>query len=213
MMVTYWLQTLRSNNIVCNLINTWVELWSNFEMTKPHTSPSRASYVVSVATPSDENGRKLPEVHCVWIGYICHGQGIFIGTHSPVRIKLIGVSSWANKYTNSNKLESPILNYIGVNLVGIYWFRYWGSDVPVWQGCVSKILRRNRDTIRPHGRPHQWGHEGRRSLITAQEDKQLIWTVTDNCFISAPRLPVEVIRRFGRKLSVRRIVNRLLATD
>ena len=116
MMVTYWLQTLRSNTIVCNLINTWVELWPNFEMTKPHTSPSRASYVVSVATPSDENGRKIPEVHCVWIGYLCHGQGIFIGTHSPVRIKLIGVSSWANKYTNSKKS--------GITYTKLYWCEF-----------------------------------------------------------------------------------------
>ena len=77
----------------------------------------------------------------------------------------------------------------------------------VSQGCVSKILRRNRDT----GRPPRRRRGGRRSLTTAQ-DRRLIRMARDNRFISAHRLRVDMIRRFGRRLSVRSIVNRLLVT-
>ena len=77
----------------------------------------------------------------------------------------------------------------------------------VSQTCVSKILRRERDT----GRPHPRRRGDRRSLTTTWEDRQLFLMVRDNCFISAPRLRVEMIRRFRRGLSVRSIVYRLLA--
>ena len=67
--------------------------------------------------------------------------------------------------------------------------------------CVSKILRRNRDGVRPHQRRRG----GRRSLTTTREDRQLIRMDRENRFIS------DMIRRFRRSLSVRSIVNRLLA--
>ena len=75
----------------------------------------------------------------------------------------------------------------------------------VSQGCISKILRCNWDT----GRQHQRRRWGRRSLTTDRENRQLIRMVRDNGFISAPRLCVDMIRRFRRSLSVRSIVNRL----
>ena len=63
----------------------------------------------------------------------------------------------------------------------------------VSQRYASKILRRNRDT----SRPHQRRRGGRRSLTTAQEDRQLIRMVRNNRFISAPRPPMEMIRHLG----------------
>ena len=77
----------------------------------------------------------------------------------------------------------------------------------VLQGFVSKLLR----CIRDIGQPHQWRLGSSRSLNTAREDKQLIQMVIDNRFIPTARLCVEMIRRFLRRLSVRSMVNRLLA--
>ena len=51
----------------------------------------------------------------------------------------------------------------------------------------------------------------RESLITAREGKQLIRMVIDNRFIPAAHLCVEMICQFLRRLSVRSMVNRLLA--
>ena len=54
---------------------------------------------------------------------------------------------------------------------------------------------------------------GLRNLNTARENIQFIRMVTDNRLISVPRLRVEMIRRFRRRLSVRSIVNRLLVVS
>ena len=43
------------------------------------------------------------------------------------------------------------------------------------------------------------------------EDRQLLWMVRTNRFISAPRLLMQMIRRFGWRMSVRNIRRRLLA--
>ena len=76
----------------------------------------------------------------------------------------------------------------------------------VSQGCISKILRRNRET----GRPHQRRHGGSMKIFTLREDRQLLWTVRLNRFILAPRLRIQMIRRFVRRISVRTIRWRLL---
>ena len=75
------------------------------------------------------------------------------------------------------------------------------------QECISKILRRNRET----GRPHQRKREGSMKISTPREDRQLLGMVRTNRFISAPRLRMQMIRRFGRRMSVRTIRRRLLA--
>ena len=62
----------------------------------------------------------------------------------------------------------------------------------VSQGCISKILPRNRDT----SQTYQWRRGGQRSLSAAREGRQLIRMIRDNRFISPPRLRVEMIRRF-----------------
>jgi transposase len=77
----------------------------------------------------------------------------------------------------------------------------------VSQGCVSKILRRNRET----GRPHQRKRGGSMKISTPREDRQLLRMVRTNRFISAPRLRMQMIRRFRRRMSVRTIRRRLLA--
>ena len=80
-----------------------------------------------------------------------------------------------------------------------------GKLLGVLQGCVGNFVRCNRGT----GGTYQWRHGGRRSLITAQGDRELIRMVTDNRSTSAPRLSVEMFRRFWRRLSVRSFVKRL----
>ena len=77
----------------------------------------------------------------------------------------------------------------------------------VSQGCISKILRRNRET----GRPHQMKRGGSMKISTPREDRQLLRMIRTNRFISAPRLWMQMIRRFGRRMSVRTIRRRLLA--
>ena len=78
----------------------------------------------------------------------------------------------------------------------------------VSEGCISKILRRNWET----GRPHQRKRGGSMKISTPQEDRQLLRMVITNRFISAPRLRMQMIRRFGRRMSVQTIRRRLLAT-
>ena len=77
----------------------------------------------------------------------------------------------------------------------------------VSQGCISKILRRNWET----GRSHQRKRGGSMKISTPREDRQLLRMVRTNRFISAPRLRMQMIRRFGRRMSVRIIRRRLLA--
>ena len=77
----------------------------------------------------------------------------------------------------------------------------------VSKGWISKILRRNRET----GRPHQRKRGGSMKISTPREDHQLLQMVRTNCFLSAPRLRMQMIRRFGRRMSVRTIRRRLLA--
>ena len=78
----------------------------------------------------------------------------------------------------------------------------------VSQGCISKILRRNRET----GRPHQRKLGGSMKISTPPEDLQLLQIVSMNRFISAPRLRMQMIHRFRRRMSVQTIRRRLLAT-
>lgn len=77
----------------------------------------------------------------------------------------------------------------------------------VTQGCVSKVLRRNRGT----GRPDQRKRGGRSKMTSAREDRQLLRMVRANRFLTSTRLKVQMIRRFGRRLSARTIRRRLLA--
>ena len=77
----------------------------------------------------------------------------------------------------------------------------------VSQGCRSKFLRRNRET----GRPHQGRRGGSMKISTPREDRQLLRMVRINRSISAPRLRMQMIRRFGRRISVQTIRRRLLA--
>ena len=49
-------------------------------------------------------------------------------------------------------------------------------------------------------------------ISTPREDRQLLRMVRVNCFISAPRLRMQMIRRFWRRMSVRTIRRRLLAS-
>ena len=79
----------------------------------------------------------------------------------------------------------------------------------VSQGCICKILRRNRET----GRPHQRKCGRSMKISTPREDHQLLRMVKMNCFITAPRLRMQMIRRFGRQMSVRTIRRRLLAAE
>ena len=77
----------------------------------------------------------------------------------------------------------------------------------VSQGCISKILQRNRETVRPHQRKRgDW-----MKISMPREGRQLLRMVRTNRFISAPRLRMQIIRRFGRRMSVRNIRRRLLA--
>ena len=71
----------------------------------------------------------------------------------------------------------------------------------VSQGCISKILQRNRET----GRPHQRELGGLMKISTPRKDRQLLRMVRTNRFISAPRQRMLMIRRFGRRMSVRTI--------
>ena len=68
----------------------------------------------------------------------------------------------------------------------------------VSQGCINKILGRNRDT----GRPHQRKRGGSMKISKPREDHQLHRMVRKNRFM---------IRRFGRRMAVRTIRRRLLA--
>ena len=77
----------------------------------------------------------------------------------------------------------------------------------VSQGCISKILRCNRET----GRPHQRKRGGSMKISTPREDRQLLRMVRTNCFISAPRLRMQMNRRFGKRMSVGTIRRRVLA--
>ena len=77
----------------------------------------------------------------------------------------------------------------------------------VSQGCISKILRRNRET----GRPHQMKRGGSMKISAPREDRQLLQMVRTNRFISALRLRMQMTRRFERRMSVRTIRRRLLA--
>ena len=79
----------------------------------------------------------------------------------------------------------------------------------VSQWCITKILRRNRET----GRPHQRKRGGSMKTSTPREDRQLLRMVRTNSFISAPRQRMQMIRRFGRRMSVRTIRRRFLAAD
>ena len=79
----------------------------------------------------------------------------------------------------------------------------------VSQGCIRKILRCNRET----GRPHQRTRGGLMKISTPREDYQLLRMVRTNNFNSAPRLRMQMIRRFGRRMSVRTIRRRLLAAE
>ena len=81
------------------------------------------------------------------------------------------------------------------------------QDAGVSQWCIRKILRRNRET----GRPHRGKYGGSMKISTPREDRQLQRMVRTNRFISAPRLRMRMIRRFGRRMSVRTIRRRLLA--
>ena len=78
----------------------------------------------------------------------------------------------------------------------------------VSQWCISKMLRRYRET----GRPHQRKHGGSMKIFTPREDRQLLWMVRMNHLISALRLRMQIVRRFGRRMSVWTIRRRLLAT-
>ena len=77
----------------------------------------------------------------------------------------------------------------------------------VSQSCISKILRCNRET----GRLQQWKRGGSMKIFTPWEDRQLLRMVRTNRFILAPRLRMQMIRRFGRQMSVRAIQRRLLS--
>ena len=68
--------------------------------------------------------------------------------------------------------------------------------------------RRNRET----GCSHQRKHGGSMKISTSREDRQLLRMVRTNCFISAPRPWMQMIRRFGRRMSIRTIRRWLLAT-
>ena len=74
------------------------------------------------------------------------------------------------------------------------------------RGFIRKILRRKRET----GRPHQRKRGGLLKISTPREDRQLLRMVRTNRFISAPRLRMQMIRRFGRRMPVRTIRRRLL---
>ena len=78
----------------------------------------------------------------------------------------------------------------------------------VSQGCISKILRHNWET----GRPHQRKRGGSMKISTPMEDHQLLRMVRTNCYISTLRLRMQRIRPFGRRMSVRTIRRQLLAT-
>ena len=78
----------------------------------------------------------------------------------------------------------------------------------VSQRCISKILRCNRET----GQPHQRKRGGSMKISTPREDRQLLQMFRTNRFISAPRLRMQMICRFGRRMSVWTIQRRLLAT-
>ena len=77
----------------------------------------------------------------------------------------------------------------------------------VSEGCISKILWRNRET----GQPHQRRGGGLMKISMPWEHCQLLWMVRMNYFISAPRLRKQMISWFGRRMSVRTIWRRLLA--
>ena len=76
----------------------------------------------------------------------------------------------------------------------------------VSQGCKSKILRCNWET----GRPHQRKCGGSMKVSTPWEDRQLLQMVRMNRFISVLCLRIQIIRRFGRRMSVWTVRRRLL---
>ena len=76
------------------------------------------------------------------------------------------------------------------------------------QGYISKILQRNRETCRPNQRKRG----GSMKFSTPWEDRQLLRMVRTNHFISAPRLQMQMIHRFGRRVSVRTIRRWILTT-
>ena len=63
----------------------------------------------------------------------------------------------------------------------------------VFQGCIQKILRCNRET----GRPHQRKRGASMKISTPREDPQPLQMVRTNRFMSARRLQMQMIRRFG----------------
>ena len=77
----------------------------------------------------------------------------------------------------------------------------------VSQRCIRKILRRNRET----GRPQQRKHGGLMKISTSPEDRRLLRMVKMNDFVSAPRLRMQMIHRFGRRMSVQAIQRQFLA--
>ena len=74
------------------------------------------------------------------------------------------------------------------------------------QGWISKILKFCDATETLVGLIRC---DSRRSLTTAQEDRQLISMAKDNHFISPPLLHMEVIHWFRKRMSVQSMVNRL----
>ena len=69
----------------------------------------------------------------------------------------------------------------------------------VSRGCISKILRPNRETSRPHQRKRG----GSMKIFTPWEDHQLLRMVRMNHFISPPGMRMQMICQFGRRMSVR----------
>ena len=76
----------------------------------------------------------------------------------------------------------------------------------VSEGCINTILQCTPET----GRPHQRKRGGWMKISTPREDHQLLRMVRMNHFISAPRLRMQMICRFRRRMSVRTIRRQLL---
>ena len=102
---------------------------------------------------------------CVFCWIILHFLSFFEGTmprnlQQQIQVRMVRLSAECS-------FQREVARILGVS-----------------QGYVCKVLRRNRDT----GRPHQRRRKGRRSLTIAREDRQLIWMVKDNRFISTSLL-------------------------
>ena len=103
----------------------------------------------------------------------------------------------------ANVMESLLLNGICVNMIGIYCF--W-SYVQLRNGIllissihyVTKLNGQTQSVLSGD----RWD---------SREGKHEFRMVRTNCFISASRLRMQMIRRFGRRVSVRTIRRRLLA--